>query len=173
MDDWLPIGVVKAVYPARREVRIATAGGRAKRLDGLDRIHLNLRDGASVWLKIEAARSDGDSILIQFSPGAPRDLVGRLKGAEAGTDRHAAPESSDVYDVTDLAGAHVQNSAGERVGIVRGAYTAPANDVLEIELCDGRMAAVPAVPEIIAAVDLDARVIVIDGVEAFRLGHAD
>jgi 16S rRNA processing protein RimM len=86
-----------------------------------------------------------------------------LKGAELFIARHLMPPiDDDECYLADLLGMNVTDVNSLGLGRVVGFSSNLAQDLLEIELTDGKNASVPLVDEIVIDIDLDRRVITLD-----------
>lgn len=113
--------------------------------------------------QLVAVRPFGDDWLVRFEGIADRDAAARLVNAELHLPRAALDAlGEDEFYVEDLVGCVVLDLQGRTRGVVKHAYWNGAHDVLTVEGEGGAELLIPAVPEFIRAVDLDARRVIVD-----------
>lgn len=111
-------------------------------------------------LTVRAARLHNGIQLLAFEEAADRTAAEALRGTRLVAS--ADDDEDDAYYEDDLVGLAVVDTAGESLGKVVALHPRPAQDLLEIELADGRTAYLPFVEEIVPEVDLDAGRVVAD-----------
>ncbi|GAB3579032.1 ribosome maturation factor RimM [Calidifontibacter terrae] len=111
-------------------------------------------------LTIRTARLHNGVQLLSFVEADDRTGAEGLRG----TRLFAAPddEDDDGFYEDDLVGLAVVDLDGAPLGTVAALHSRPAQDLLEIELPDGRTAYLPFVAEIVPEVDLEAGKVVAD-----------
>lgn len=171
---WMRVGAVTSVQVAKRAVRIKTKERFLRALDSIDSLRFCLADETEITCKVSSIKAIDKTVLAaQLTPGVTRDMVGRLKGARAEiavtTERR---RNDSAFHVAETLGFAVSDAAGNVCGIVCETYSAPANDVIEIEIHPGKTVMIPAVPEVVKKVDFERRVIVIEDIAQF-LSDAD
>lgn len=111
-------------------------------------------------LTITSGRVHKGILMLGFEGVDDRDAAEALRG----TRLLAEPEDDDEsgWYEDELVGLDAVDGAGERLGTVRALLARPAQDLLEIEVPDGRVVLVPFVEEIVPQVDVDAGQVVLD-----------
>jgi 16S rRNA processing protein RimM len=113
-------------------------------------------------LKLLSVRPANEVLLVRFEGIDSREQAAALTNAEIWLPRTALPELDDgEFYVEDLIGCAVVDLEGRERGTVRATFWNGAQDVLNVEGPEGELL-VPAVPEFIREVDLDARRMVVD-----------
>jgi 16S rRNA processing protein RimM len=113
-------------------------------------------------LTLSAVRPANEALLVCFEGVASREQAAALTNFELWLPRAALPElETDEFYVEDLIGCTVIDTEGRERGTVKSTFWNGAQDVLTLTGPDGE-AHVPAVPEFIREVDLDARRVVVD-----------
>ncbi len=166
-DDRIGIGTVKAVNPARRELRVTVEPGHANEFEEMKWIRVAIPGEAEVRPKVKSIRNDGDVLLIELAAGTPRDLVAKMRMAKVVIsvgERQA--KAGNGRSVAEFLGMQVRTINGEILGSISGAMETPANDVIEIETRDGRTLLAPVIDQVIVAVDWEARTITVDNLDA-------
>lgn len=163
--DGVVVGRVVGVHGLRGELRVRL----------LDEDNQNLRAAPSVWL----TREQGDPNTVEArvrAVGTARR--GELRLALEGVDdrdralalrgrlvrvraEDLEPLPPGAYYQYELIGCRVEDGAGRELGVVREIWETGAPDVLVVASRDGEWL-VPAAPEILRRVDLEARCVVID-----------
>ncbi len=112
-------------------------------------------------LTLRSARVHNGIQLLAFEEATDRTAAEGLRGTRLFAAAEADEEGEAFYE-DDLVGLAVVDTAGEPLGTVTALHARPAQDLLEIELPDGRTAYLPFVAEIVPGVDLDAGKVVAD-----------
>jgi 16S rRNA processing protein RimM len=111
--------------------------------------------------RIAGVRRQGEALLLALAgcdtPEAAAALVGRLVALPRA---QALPPPPGYAYPWQLAGCRVETEDGRVVGEMTGIETSPAHDLWVVR-GDGREHLIPAVPEIVVEVDLEAKRVVI------------
>ena len=162
-DDLVVIGEVVRPHGVRGAVRVTLQTDRPDRFDGLRECVLwDPKSDARSIGRIRAVRRQGDNaVLLSLadydSPEAARALVGRLIALPRAQAVPAPPGHAYPWQ---LAGCRVELEDGRVVGELRGVEASPAHDLWVVRGPE-REHLIPAVPEIVLEVDLDAKRVVI------------
>jgi 16S rRNA processing protein RimM len=110
---------------------------------------------------VEASGCSGGALTVKLAGVADRTAADALKGAAVGVPRSALPPcaAGDFYQA-DLLGCEVVNLAGDRLGAVAHFVEIPAHTLMVVR--GTREYWVPAVPQHLRRVDLEARRIMVD-----------
>ena len=162
-DDLVVIGEVVRPHGVRGAVRVTLQTDRPERFDGLR--ECVLWDPASDRrrpARIRAVHRQGDdAVLLSLSgydsPETARALVGQLIALPR--SEALPPPPGHAYP-WQLAGCRVELEDGSLVGELSRVEPSPAHDLWVVRGAE-REHLIPAVPEIVLEVDLDARRIVI------------
>lgn len=111
-------------------------------------------------LTVRTARLHNGIQLLSFDEATDRTAAEALRGTRLFAPADA--DEDDAFYEDDLVGLPVFDTVGARLGVVGALHSRPAQDLLEIELPDGRTAYLPFVEQIVPTVDLDAGRIVAD-----------
>jgi 16S rRNA processing protein RimM len=162
-DQALPFGRLGRPHGVRGEIALHPFNVA----DGLPDLALPLKIVLSTGksrreLTMVGARPANDVLLVRLEGIDTRDQAATLTNGEVLLPRAALPELDDdqVY-VKDLVGCTLVDVQGRVRGTVASTFWNGAQDVLTVTGPDGELL-VPAVPEFILEVDLDARRIVAD-----------
>ncbi|MEH0109118.1 ribosome maturation factor RimM [Tersicoccus sp. MR15.9] len=120
-------------------------------------------EGASGSLTVRTARWNKGILLLGFEEVADRNHAERLRGARLLLDTDDVDADDDAWYEHELVDLDVVLDAddGPRIGRVTALQTMPAQDLLVIELSDGREVLVPFVEQIVPTVDVDGRRVVL------------
>src|SRR5580692_3117518 len=156
----IQLGFVGAPFGVRGWIKLRSHTDPPERL--LD--HRSLRIGqGSVWknYRIEASGRSGGALTVKLIGVEDRNQAQALRGAEVCVPRSELPprDDKDFYRA-DLIGCEVVNLDGAALGVVRHFIESPAQ-VLMVMRGDKEYW-VPAVPQHLRRVDLQARRVVVD-----------
>jgi 16S rRNA processing protein RimM len=162
----IELGVVGAPFGVRGWVKLRSHTDPPERL--LEHRSLQLRLGGA-WraYRIEASGRSGGQVTVKLVGVEDRDAAAALKGAMIGVPRSELPprEDKDFYRA-DLIGCEVTNLEGERLGVVSHFVEIPAHALMVVR--GEKEYWVPAVPQHLRRVDLQARRIIVDWDAATR-----
>ena len=162
-DDLVVIGEVTRPHGVRGDVRVLLQTDRPERFEGLRECLLwDPVTDARTRARIRSVRRQGDdAVLLSLAgydtPEAARVLMGRLIALPRAQAVPAPPGHAYPWQ---LAGCRVELEDGRVVGELRGVEPSPAHDLWVVR-GPAREHLIPAVPEIVLEVDLDAKRVVI------------
>jgi len=162
-DDLVVIGEVTRPHGVHGAVRVTLQTDRPDRFDGLRECLLwDPVSDARTPVRIRSAQRQGEAgVLLSLagydSPEAARTLVGRLVALPRTQAVPAPPGHAYPWQ---LAGCRVELPDGRVVGELQGVEASPAQDLWVVRGPE-REHLIPAVPEIVIEVDLEARRVVI------------
>ena len=156
----IQLGFVGAPFGVRGWVKLRSHTDPPERL--LDHRSLVLGQG-SVWqnYRIEASGRSGGALTVKLSGVEDRDQAQALRGAQVCVQRSELPprDDRDFYRA-DLVGCEVVNLDGAELGIVSHFMETPAQVLMVVR--GAREIWIPAVPQHLRRVDLQARRVVVD-----------
>jgi 16S rRNA processing protein RimM len=156
----IQLGFVGAPFGVRGWVKLRSHTDPPERL--LDHRTLMLGQG-SVWrnYRIEASGRSGGALTVKLSGIEDRDQAQALRGAQVCVQRSELPprDDRDFYRA-DLVGCQVVNIEGAELGIVSHFMETPAQVLMVVR--GAREIWIPAVPQHLRRVDLQARRVVVD-----------
>jgi len=156
----IQLGFVGAPYGVRGWIKLRSHTDPPERL--LD--HRSLRIGqGSVWrsYRIESSGRSGGALTVKLAGVEDRDHAQALRGAQVCVPRSELPprEAKDFYRA-DLIGCEVVNLAGVGLGSVQHFVETPAQVLMVVRGLKEFW--IPAVPQHLRRVDLQARRVVVD-----------
>lgn len=164
-DSLILIGKVAATHGIRGQLRIVSYSGHFDSLLVADAVILKEPSGKSGSFKVAAARLHGKKLLLSLDGLADINLVQHLVGAEIylRLDQLPATEEGEYY-WHELIGLKVVTVAGEPLGVLQSIIETGSNDVYVVKSA-ARELLIPALADIITAVDLSAGIMTITPVE--------
>ncbi len=160
----IELGIVGAPFGVRGWIKLRSYTEPPDRL--LEHRSLQLRLGGA-WrtYRIEASGHSGGQLTVKLVGVEDRDEAQALRGAPIGVLRSELPPRSDKdFYRTDLIGCEVLNLKGVRLGVVQHFVEIPAHALMVVR--GEQEYWVPAVPQHLRRVDLQARQVVVDWDEA-------
>jgi 16S rRNA processing protein RimM len=156
------IGEVTRPHGLGGALRVTPHTDRPERFDDLRECVLwDPATDARLVRGIRQVRRQGDVVLLSLvgcdSPEAARSLVGRLVALPR--SQALTPPPGHVYP-WQLVGCRVETEDGRPVGELSGIEPSPAHDLWVVR-GSGREHLIPAVPEIVREVDVEAKRVVI------------
>jgi len=125
---------------------------------------LNTDPAAAGPLTVAGARWHSGRLLLRFDAVADRGAAEGLRGvlllADASDDER--PDDPDEFYDHQLYGLTVVTTGGAPVGEVAEVVHLPSQDLLVVRRADGRDVLIPFVAQLVPAVDLDDRLVVVD-----------
>jgi 16S rRNA processing protein RimM len=156
----IQLGFVGAPFGVRGWVKLRSHTDPPERL--LDHRTLMLGQG-SVWrnYRIEASGRSGGALTVKLSGIEDRDQAQALRGAQVCVQRSELPprDDRDFYRA-DLVGCEVVNLDSVALGMVSHFMETPAQVLMVVR--GAREIWIPAVPQYLRRVDLQARRVVVD-----------
>jgi 16S rRNA processing protein RimM len=156
----IELGVVGAPFGVRGWVKLRSHTDPPERI--LDHRDLQLGLGGA-WrtFRIESSGRSAGQLTVKLNGIDDRDQAQALRGAPVCVPRSELPqrEDRDFYRA-DLIGCEVVNLAGVRLGVVQHFVETPAHALMVVRGAQEYW--VPAVPQHLRRVDLQARQVVVD-----------
>jgi 16S rRNA processing protein RimM len=156
----IQLGIVGAPYGVRGWIKLRSHTDPPERL--LD--HRNLRIGqGGAWqsYRVEASGRSGGALTVKLAGVGDRDQAQALRGAKVCVPRSELPQRDDKdFYRADLIGCDVVNLDGAGLGVVRHFLETPAQVLMVVR--GAREFWIPAVPQHLRRVDLQARRVVVD-----------
>jgi 16S rRNA processing protein RimM len=160
----IEVGLVGAPFGVRGWVKMRSYTDPPDRLLAHRSLRLCV---AGSWrpFAVEASGHSGGQLTVKLAGVADRDAALALRGAPVGVPRSELPaRGAREFYRADLIGCEVMNVKGERLGAVAHFVEIPAHAIMVVR--GEQEYWVPAVPEFLRRVDLDARRVYVDWNEA-------
>jgi ribosomal 30S subunit maturation factor RimM len=167
-------GKVHSVNPGKRQVRIQPAGKDVPDEAFLGRLRLRLTDGRELRSLVAALRRPHGMVVVELTPGTPRDSVAAMRGAEVlwETDE-AAVALLERREVDALIGMRLVGPDEAEIGEVVGALETPAHGVVEVRQPDGRNLLLPVIPEAVKRIEWESGAIFVGDIAPYAVDDAD
>jgi 16S rRNA processing protein RimM len=156
----IQLGFVGAPFGVRGWVKLRSHTDPPERLLEHRKLQIG-REGAWGAYRIEDSGRSGGALTAKLSGVEDRDQAMALRGAQICVPREELPqrEDKDFYRA-DLIGCEVVNLAGLELGVVQHFVETPAQALMVVR--GEKEYWVPAVPQHLRRVDLQARRVVVD-----------
>ena len=172
-NDRIDIGKVTGVNAAKRSVRIAVHAAQSHQLNQLEWIYVTSKGGQPLRCKVDDVRLNESGATITLAAGVSRDNVAKMTKATVSIEKtDAAPRPEGYFETEELIGMTLRDESGADIGTVIAAVDTPAHPVIDVETPEGTTFSMPAIPESVIEVDLDADVITVGDLTPFRVDHA-
>jgi len=160
----IEIGAVGAAYGVRGWVKVRSYTDPPERLFDHRRLQLKAQGGLRAY-RLEATGRSGGQLTAKLDGVNDRDMAQALRGATIWVPRSELPVRAprDFYRA-DLVGCEVVNLAGRRLGVVQHFIESPAQVLMVVRGATEFW--VPAVPQHVRKVDLQARLVTVDWSDA-------
>jgi 16S rRNA processing protein RimM len=150
------IGKIQATQGIRGQLRVIPFAGDASSISKLESVSLKSPAGVMEKFPVVSAKAHGKRVILTLKPFDNINQVLHLVGREIYADRGALPElPSDEYYWSDLLGLQVVTEEGEELGELADIIETGSNDVYVVNK-DGREVLIPALDDVVLAVDLAA-----------------
>jgi 16S rRNA processing protein RimM len=163
-DEFLLVGTIGLPFGIKGQVKLHTITSRPEHLNRIKTVFLGDQRVATT---LRRAVEHKHAVMILTLAGVDdRTMADSLRGTEVYIrQQDAAPLDEDEYFLHDLPGLQVETTAGEVLGIVSEVLETGANDVLVVKRTSGAEALIPMTREVIKALDLAAKRIVIEPIQ--------
>ena len=156
----IELGIVGAPFGVRGWIKLRSHTDPPERLLDHRELQLGLGGGWRAF-RIESSGRSGGQLTVKLDGIDDRDQAQALRGAPVCVPRSELPQrdARDFYRA-DLVGCEVVNLAGVRLGVVQHFVETPAQALMVVR--GEKEYWVPAVPQHLRRVDLQARRVVVD-----------
>ena len=162
MEELLETGKIVAIHALKGEVRVQPWCDSPEFLAEFEELYL---DGE--WVEIENARVQKTMVIMKIAgvdtPEAAQKLVGKILYLS----RDQVELEEGTYFITDLIGMQVIDADDPThvYGVLTEVSNTGANDIYHVKFPDGKTRYVPAIPQVIDAVDVEGKVMTIRPLE--------
>ena len=114
-------------------------------------------------LAVKEAKTHNDVLVVKLQGIDDRDAAVACKGKQIAVPRALLPKlKNEEYYWSDLIGLSVKNQQEVDFGFITDVFATGANDVIVAKSEDGIERLIPYIAQVILAVDLDAKTILVD-----------
>ena len=174
MEDFLRVGVVTTTHGVRGEVKVYPTTDDPKRFLDLEKVFVEeaalpsagnaVKAGSHAAppvirteRAIESVRFFKNLVILKLSGIDDMDRAAKLRGAELYVSRaDAVPLEEGEYYIADLLGMEVLSDEGEVLGHVKDVLETGANDVYIVQQPKGKPLLLPAIPDCVLEIDVEA-----------------
>ena len=150
---FLECGKIVATHGLRGEVKVLPWCDGPEALVPIKTFYL---DGGNTPKRAERCRIQKNLVLLKLEGVDTPEAAQALRGRVLWLDREEDTLEEGQYYIQDLIGLTVEDAeTGERYGTLRDVTETGANDVYHVAFPDGRVQLVPAIPQVIAKIDID------------------
>lgn len=172
--NWVRIGTVRSVNPARRELRIDPARTTSSGAEKVSRVRVTIHGGETLLCIVENVSANPGGTIVTLGAGIPRDAVARMKGAAVESEKPPRkPAAPKEMAAEDWIGLDVIGADGSSIGVIRGCIESRAHDILEIETPDGKQLMLPAIEQTVESIDLETRRVTVGDIAPYVISNAD
>ena len=151
---YLECGKVVSVHGLRGDVRVQPWCDSPGDLTGFATLYL---EKGEVPMAVEKARVQKNMVLLKFRGVDTPEAAQALRGKVLYLDREDDTLEEGQHYVQDLLGMTVADADTGRVyGVLRDVSRTGANDVYHVEFPDGAVELVPAIPQVVVRIDIEA-----------------
>jgi len=160
---WVQLGRLGAPYGIKGWVHVESHTEPPERLLEYPVWSLRLRSGERLARTLREGRAHGSGLVVQLEGVADRAAAQQLTGAAVEVERAALPATgAREFYRADLVGLTVSNLEGAELGTVSHFIDAPGGALMVVRESGGREHWVPAGPQHLRQVKLEAGAIVVD-----------
>lgn len=164
-DSLILIGKVAATHGVKGQLRIASYSGHFDSLLPAKTVILKAPSGKTGTFAVTAAILHGKKLLLSLDGFSDINRVQHLVGSEIYLRMDQLPDTEEgEYYWHDLIGLNVVTVAGEPLGVLQSIIETGSNDVYVVKSAE-RELLIPALEDIITAIDLSAGVMTVTPVE--------
>ncbi len=150
---FLECGKIVATHGLRGEVKVLPWCDGPEALVPIKTFYL---DGGNTPKRAERCRIQKNMVLLKLEGVDTPEAAQALRGRVLWLDREEDTLEEGQYYIQDLIGLSVEDAeTGEVYGTLRDVTETGANDVYHVAFPDGRVQLVPAIPQVIAKIDID------------------
>ena len=153
MQQYLEMGKVVSTHGIKGEVRVLPWCDGPEEFIGIERLYAGKEYAP---LTVEKARTHGNMAILKFVGADSIEAAERLRGTVLYAHRADLTLEPGQYFIADLIGLQVVDAdSGAAYGALSDVSKTGANDVYHIRFADGKERLIPAIPEVVASVDLE------------------
>lgn len=159
-SDRICLGVIVGAHGVRGVVKVKTFADDPTTLESLGPVE----DEAGVArFTLKLVGEVKGAVLAKLDGVVDRNRAEALRGTKLMVARDRLPPlDEEEYYHSDLIGLAVEDTSGERLGVLKAIFDFGAGDVLDVDLGDGKSAMFPFTRQVVPVVDVAGKRIVID-----------
>ena len=156
MESYLRVGVIASTHGLKGEVKVFPTTDNPKRFRELKKV---LLDTGHEYKPLEVAgvKFFKNQVILKFREFDDINEVEQYKGKDLLVTRdQAVPLEENENFITDLIHMEVYTDEGIRLGTLTDVLQTGANDVYHIAFPDGKVRLIPAIPQVVTGIDINA-----------------
>ncbi len=160
------LGKVVGTHGIRGQLRVAPFSGEGDTFRSLDRVILKDASGKEETFDVSAASVHGRKILLALKGMESINQVEPLVGRELYVQRSQLPPlAEDEFYWFDLIGLRVVTVDGMELGRLESIMETGSNDVYVVRSAEKKEYLIPAIEEVVSAIDLESGVMTVSPLE--------
>ncbi|MGE4283357.1 MAG: ribosome maturation factor RimM [Clostridia bacterium] len=154
-EEQLEVGKIINTHGVKGDVKVMPLTDDPTRFEELEWVYIE-KDGGLEKIFIEYIKYQKNNLIIKFKNVDNINDAERLKNRMLIIDREMAVDlPENTYFICDLIGLQVNTHEGVYLGILDDVLSAGSTDVYIIKHPEGKQILIPAIKEVILAVDFD------------------
>ncbi len=159
--DTVTVGLIERSFGVKGEVKVRSLSDVPGRFETLTRVSLVAKSGKTLETSVTHVRRTGTGFIVGLAGLTSPEDAGLWRGALIQVPRGTVPALPDgQYYECDLVGLAVQTERGQPIGVLEQIWELPGNPVFVIRQ-GAKEILIPAAKELVAAVDLERRVMTV------------
>ena len=156
MNNWFEIGIIVKPHGIAGELRILPTTDDPERFALLSEVYVRPKaPGAPVLYKITSSRRHKGLVLLKLAGISDRNAAEKLVGGVLLIPpEKALALDADEYFIRDLIGLNVETEDSQALGKITDVFSTGANDVYVVQDPTGNSFMLPAIKDVILAVQL-------------------
>jgi 16S rRNA processing protein RimM len=164
-SELVTVGQIERPFGVRGEVKVRSLTDVPGRWEALTDVNLIAPSGKRFATRVTNVRRAGNRLLVGLAGITTPEEAGQWRGGFIEVPRGTPPAlPADQYYECDLIGLDVRDEQGHSLGTLERVWELPGSHVFVVRGAGGEVL-VPAAKDLIAAVDLDRRVMTVRMVE--------
>lgn len=166
--DTVVVGQIERPFGVKGEIKVRSLTDVPGRLETLTRVHVIGKDGRTMETAVTHVRRAGASYILGLAGVPTPEEARRWRGGLLEVSRGAVPPlPAGCFYECDLIGLAVQTLEGRSLGTLEEVWDTPANHLFVVRQGDKEVL-IPAVKDVVMAVDLEGRTMTIRMLEGLE-----
>lgn len=161
MEDLLKVGVITSTHGIRGEVKVYPTTDDLQRFTYLKDCIMDTGK-TQIPMEVEGCKFFKNQAILKFKGYDNINDIEKYKNASLWVTReNAIPLEENEFYIADIIDATVYTEDGEELGVLTEVMETGANDVYVVRMKNGKEVLLPAIPECILDVDVEAAKVVV------------
>jgi 16S rRNA processing protein RimM len=153
LEELIPVGKIIGTHGIKGQMKLHSYSGNAQSLGSARSVTLKSPAGTLCELAITSFKANSGKFIIGLQGFDDINLVQPLLGSEVCLKRGQLPGlEADEYYWSDLIGLQVFTDDGTLLGTIADIFETGSSDIYVVQ-CEGREYLIPAIADVIKAVD--------------------